>query len=96
MLNVAENTLAPDGFERKMMSINGGFPGPTITADWGDYIHVIVNNHLTTNGTSIHWHGVRQLGTVAQDGTNGLTECPIPPGGSKEYLFRAAAYGTSW
>jgi FtsP/CotA-like multicopper oxidase with cupredoxin domain len=27
---------------------------------------------------------------------NGITECPIPPGGTKTYKFRAAQYGTSW
>jgi len=25
-----------------------------------------------------------------------VTECPIPPGGSKTYTFRATQYGTSW
>jgi FtsP/CotA-like multicopper oxidase with cupredoxin domain len=27
------------------------------------------------NGTSIHWHGLRQLNSVSQDGVNGITEC---------------------
>lgn len=30
------------------------------------------------------------------DGTSGVTECPIPPGYSKTYTFRASNYGTSW
>jgi FtsP/CotA-like multicopper oxidase with cupredoxin domain len=30
------------------------------------------------------------------DGTNGVTECPIPPKASKVYTFRATQYGTSW
>lgn len=30
------------------------------------------------------------------DGANGVTECPIPPGHSKVYRFRAQQYGTSW
>ena len=30
------------------------------------------------------------------DGANGITECPIPPGASKVYRFRAEQYGTSW
>lgn len=29
------------------------------------------------------------------DGTNGLTECPIVPGGTKVYRFKATQYGTS-
>jgi len=27
---------------------------------------------------------------------NGVTECPIPPGGSKVYVFQATEHGTSW
>ena len=30
------------------------------------------------------------------DGVPGLTECPIPPGGTKVYRFQATQYGTSW
>ncbi len=30
------------------------------------------------------------------DGTSGITECPIPPGGSRTYSFLATQYGTSW
>lgn len=35
-------------------------------------------------------------GTNTQDGTGGLTECPIAPGGSKTYKWKATQYGTSW
>lgn len=30
-----------------------------------------VTNKLKTNGTTIHWHGMRQNGTNAMDGVNG-------------------------
>jgi hypothetical protein len=46
--------------------------------------------------TSIHWHGIRQLNNNINDGANGVTECPIPPGHSKTYTFLAQQYGTSW
>ncbi len=49
-----------------------------------------------TSSTSIHWHGIRQLNTNLQDGANGVTECPIPPGASKTYSFLAHQYGTTW
>jgi len=40
---------------------------------------ITVRNKLTNNnGTSIHWHGVRQLNTNWFDGVSGVTECPIP------------------
>jgi len=46
----------------------GQFPGPTIKADWGDTIRVIVTNALRINGTSIHWHGIRMLNNNVNDG----------------------------
>jgi len=57
------------------MLINNQYPGPTITANWGDMIRVTVRNMLQHNGTSLHWHGIRQLLTNTQDGANGITEC---------------------
>jgi len=30
------------------------------------------------------------------DGVPGVTQCPIPPGGSFTYTFTADLYGTSW
>jgi len=40
---------------------------------------ITIRNKLTNNnGTSIHWHGVRQLNTNWFDGVSGVTECPIP------------------
>lgn len=46
--------------------------------------------------TSFHWHGLRQFHTNIHDGANGATECPIPPGSSHTYTFKAQQYGTSW
>ncbi|KAI1188851.1 laccase [Nemania serpens] len=91
------NWTAPDGSVKTgAMLINGIYPGPTIVADWGDTVSVTVTNKLTLNGTSIHWHGLRQLGSNLQDGVGGITECPIPPGRSKTYTFRLTQYGTTW
>ncbi|KAK3312917.1 laccase-1 [Apodospora peruviana] len=97
-LTEVDNWVGPDGVtKKKVMLVNGKILGPTIVADWGDFIQITVINNLRTNGTSIHWHGMRQFGSNLQDGANGVTECPIPPkGGSKIYKFRASQYGTSW
>ena len=78
------------------MLINNQYPGPTITANWGDMIQVTVKNSLPNNGTSMHWHGMRQLGSNVMDGVNGITECPIAPGDTKTYTFQATQYGTTW
>ncbi|KAI1817913.1 multicopper oxidase [Poronia punctata] len=92
-----QNWVGPDGVVKEsVMLVNNQFPGPTVFADWGDTIVVHVTNSLTTNGTSIHWHGIRQLNTNLQDGANGVTECALAPGHSKTYTFRAMQYGTSW
>jgi FtsP/CotA-like multicopper oxidase with cupredoxin domain len=95
-LVASEMTMSPDGTPTEMMVFNGQFPGPTITANWGDTIQITVTNNLKNNGTSVHWHGLRQLHSNQMDGTNGITECPIPPGQSRTYTFKATQYGTSW
>ena len=59
-------------------------------------INITVNNNLKDAGTSIHWHGIRQNGTMEMDGVNGVTQCPIAPDHSFTYSFKAVQYGTSW
>lgn len=58
-LTIARCSLAPDGVQKDMICVNGQFPGPTLTADWGDKFEVTVHNRLTDpeDGTAIHWHG---------------------------------------
>ncbi|KAK9423318.1 putative Laccase 1 [Seiridium unicorne] len=91
------NWKGPDGVVKNYVQlINGQYPGPTLFAKWGDTITVTVKNSLPTNGTSIHWHGLRQLGTNIQDGVNGVTECALAPGKTKTYHFKATQYGTTW
>lgn len=42
-------------------------------------VEITIHNNLTNfNGTSVHWHGIRQLNTNWMDGVSGVTECPIP------------------
>lgn len=77
--------------------VNGEFPGPLIEANWGDTVEVTVTNYLTANGTSMHFHGVRQLNTNDMDGVASITQCPIPGnGGSMTYTWVAQQYGPSW
>jgi hypothetical protein len=73
-LNVTDDWVNADGINFTYAKIfNGMYPGPWIQACWGDTVNITVNNHLTTNGTSIHWHGIRQLLTMHMDGVNGVT-----------------------
>lgn len=59
-------------------------------------LHITVKNDMTDNGTSIHWHGIRQLNSMEMDGVNGVTQCPIAPGEEFTYVFNATQYGSSW
>ncbi|KAB8205459.1 extracellular dihydrogeodin oxidase/laccase [Aspergillus parasiticus] len=94
--NIENTTAAPDGVELPVQLINGSFPGPTIIADWGDTVVVHVTNALQTNGTGLHFHGIRQNWTDQMDGVPSITQCPIAPGDSNTYRWRATQYGTGW
>ena len=86
-----DGVVNPDG-----KVFNQSYPGPWIQACRGDLIKITVKNKLKFNGTTIHWHGLRQLGTMEMDGVNGVTQCPIAPQDNYTYTFRAMQYGTSW
>ena len=93
---ITSQTCAPDGVEKDCLVINGAFPGPTIEANWGDWIEVVVHNGLGTEGTSMHWHGLLQTATPWMDGVPSVQQCPIAPGSTFTYRFKADLYGTSW
>ncbi|KAJ3524320.1 hypothetical protein NM208_g12103 [Fusarium decemcellulare] len=96
-LEVEEMPIDGDGVINPYGKVfNQTYPGPWIQACWGDIIKVTVKNKLRYNGTTIHWHGLRQLGTMEMDGVNGVTQCPIAPNDTFTYTFRAMQYGTSW
>jgi hypothetical protein len=91
------HTMNQDGInftEGKLF--NNTFPGPLLEACWGDTLNITVINRSKFNGTSIHWHGIRQNQTMHMDGVNGITQCPIAPGDSFNYIWNATQYGSSW
>ncbi|KAH7176772.1 Cupredoxin [Dactylonectria macrodidyma] len=96
--DLTDVTVAPDGVSRSAMAVNGSIPGPTIFADWGDTVTVHVTNSLTTslNGTSIHWHGIRQNYTNQHDGVVSITQCPLAVNQTTTYTWKATQYGSSW
>lgn len=71
---------------KSIVTVNGQFPGPQITAREGDRVIIKVVNHVQHNVT-IHWHGVRQLRTGWADGPAYVTQCPIQTGQSYVYNF---------
>ncbi len=90
--------IAPDGVNKSVILVNGQFPAPLIEANWGDTIQVKVRNEITgpEEGTALHWHGLLQRATPWYDGVPSVMQCPIPPGKSLTYQFKADIYGSSW
>jgi FtsP/CotA-like multicopper oxidase with cupredoxin domain len=74
--------------------VNNQFPGPTIEANWGDWIEVTVTNNIPDEGTAIHWHGLLQKQTPYMDGIPGNNQCPIAPGKTFTYRFQAGTSST--
>ena len=94
---ITNGTCNPDGHgERICLLVDGQYPGPPIVADWGDMVSVSFTNLMPDNGTSIHFHGLRQLNSCGADGVPGITQCPIAPGQTYTYLFQATQFGSSW
>jgi len=71
---VSDLLISPDGVERQAMVLNKKLPGDMIVAWWGDLVEVHLTNNLTTNGTSLHFHGLRQLNTNEMDGVPSITQ----------------------
>jgi FtsP/CotA-like multicopper oxidase with cupredoxin domain len=95
---IARGSKAPDGVTKSMLLVNDQFPGPTIEGNWGDTIQVSVHNAIDNpkEGTSIHWHGFPQTQTPWFDGVPSVHQCPIAPGETFVYRFKAEEYGSTW
>ncbi|KAI9686327.1 MAG: hypothetical protein M1822_003672 [Bathelium mastoideum] len=96
-LDTSELAIAPDGYLKTTgLVFNNTYPGPILEACWGDTIRVHVTNSIGREGTTIHWHGIRQLNTTEMDGVNGVTQCPIAQNDTFTYQFLAQQYGHTW
>jgi FtsP/CotA-like multicopper oxidase with cupredoxin domain len=70
---------------------NGSVPGPTFEVNQGDKVRVVFHNHLP-EPTAVHWHGFEV--PVTMDGSVGLGQDPVPPGGMFTYEFELHQAGT--
>ena len=96
-LNVSTQAIAPDGYVKLLGQVfNNSYPGPNIQACWGDELIIHVTNLIPDLGTTVHWHGIRQLHTNQQDGVNGVTQCPIAYNQTYTYRFNVTQYGHTW
>ncbi|KAJ0579011.1 putative laccase [Helianthus annuus] len=81
---------------KRILTVNGQFPGPTLYVNKGDTIYVKVHNNGRYNIT-IHWHGVKQPRHPWSDGPEYITHCPIQPGDSFNYkVIFSMEVGTLW
>ncbi|KAA8522547.1 hypothetical protein F0562_013092 [Nyssa sinensis] len=81
---------------KKILTVNGKFPGPTLHVHKGDTIIVDVHNRGKYNIT-IHWHGVKQPRYPWSDGPVYITQCPIQPGGKfRQKIIFSTEEGTLW
>ncbi|PIA88805.1 Laccase-1 [Cercospora beticola] len=94
-IDVQWGTGAPDGFERRMMLVNGTSPGPPLVVDQGDNVEFYVRNGLDVEAT-VHFHGIVQQNTPWSDGVPGLSQRPIAPGSDWLYKWTANEYGAYW
>lgn len=95
---IKRGVSAPDGYQKDVLLINDQFPGPIIEANWGDMVQVTVHNDIIgpEEGTALHWHGLLQTENPWEDGVPSVQQCPIAPGNSLQYNFKADLFGTSW
>lgn len=89
------------GFVRKrvgdeelvMMGFNGQIPGPLLHVTEAATIVVNFTNE-TPLPTAVHWHGLRLDNRF--DGVPGVTQDPVPPGGSFQYRVHFPDPGIYW
>lgn len=84
----------PQGTKRRPIlawGYNGSVIGPTIEAVEGDRVRIHVQNNLP-DPTTVHWHGLHV--PIEMDGVSGISQDPIPPGGSFTYEFTLEQHGT--
>ncbi len=76
----------------RMLAYNGSVPGPTLKAQQGATITVLVTNHGDLEAT-VHWHGLRLENRY--DGTHD-TQAPIPVGETFTYQVHMPDPGAYW
>jgi FtsP/CotA-like multicopper oxidase with cupredoxin domain len=81
------------GLTYTMFAFNGQHPGPLIEVARGAEVTVAFSNHLP-QPSSVHWHGIRLENP--NDGTPGLTQPAVPPGGEFTYRLRFPDAGIYW
>ncbi len=82
--SVVQWEVAP-GASYEAWTYNGTVPGPEIRVKQGETVKVRLKNSLPES-TSIHWHGL-EISDNKQDGVTFVTQDPIKPGQTYEYVL---------
>ncbi|KAL0957110.1 hypothetical protein HGRIS_003204 [Hohenbuehelia grisea] len=95
VVSLVNTVVSPDGFRRSGIAF-----GPLVKANWNEKFSITIANRLTDKSmpvdTAIHWHGLFQRGSSWADGPAFVTQCPIVPNESFDYVFDADHPGTFW
>lgn len=81
------------GKNATMYGFNGQYPGPLIDVRQNKTLIVAFTNN-TELPSSLHWHGIRV--TNGYDGTAGVTQPHVPPGGTFAYRVSTRDVGVYW
>ena len=57
-LTVSESTVSPAGKAVRGLTVNETIPGPVLRFREGDHARIRLHNHLRSESTSLHWHGL--------------------------------------
>ena len=87
---IVETELVP-GRPMTAWGFNGCVPGPMIEVNEGDRVRVIFENRLPEM-SAVHWHGFEV--PMEMDGSVGLGQDPVPPGGKFVYEWTLRQNGT--
>ncbi len=94
LLAAARQQIAPTDYpDTEIWAINGTLPGPELRGTQHSALRLTVRNTLP-QPTTLHWHGLRI--DNAMDGVPGLTQDPIAPGDSFDYVLALGDAGTFW
>lgn len=75
------------------LGFNGTIPGPVLRVVHGQRLRARFINK-TGQGSTVHWHGM--ILPNKMDGSEGVTQAPVPSGGSFLYEFTPGPPGTRW
>ncbi|HEX5275621.1 MAG TPA: multicopper oxidase family protein [Candidatus Rubrimentiphilum sp.] len=81
------------GLNFSALGFNGSIPGPLLRVVHGQRLRAKFINQ-TSQGSTIHWHGM--ILPNKMDGSEGVTQPAVPPGGSFLYEFAPEPPGTRW